>query len=516
MPSKAPDLDPMPADVWRRINGMETNGNMPAKPEIPEAKLERLRSELFEKGSEFLFTKRSDIVGVDQVLVEIDDVIHWVKHHRDYQKYESRLEPGIVFEGRPGTGKTLVSRYIASESDALFINVRDWPHNGSLLSDNDIAELFKAARETYAKTDKPIILFWDEFEANACERSNAAPEQQAAVSQLTAELDGIHGKNQGLLLIGCTNYAHAIDAALLRAGRMGLHIEFQAPDRAGKCAILGHYLDATRTKGKIEVETLSYFFDGDATAADIEEACVEAWRYAVRRGIKAGGRSKPALSQVDLMEVFVKRLVGPPTMFINLESEKRARVAVHEVGHAIMALVYGIPLRLITVQPGKKSLGRVIYAEVEEHIGTLDEYVDRIRIALGSIAAESVANVPAGVGTGGDIGQATATAQHLVDQLNYGSNLVNLVQLGETRGAHAMEPPRPNVAERTIEVADQDINTLLHRVQGEALSTMKMIGSEKLWAIANAVNDCTTMTGTEFSERFAELVGTHDFSQFRA
>lgn len=514
MPSKGQTADPVPADVWRRMNGLP-NGDVPAKPEIPEDKLERLRAELFENGSEFLLTKRSDIVGVDQVLTEIDDVIHWVKHHRDYQKYESRLEPGIVFEGKPGTGKTLVSRYIASESDALFINVRDWPHNGSLLTDNDIAELFKTARETYTKTDRPIILFWDEFEANACERANAAPEQQAAVSQLTAELDGIHGKNQGLLLIGCTNYVHAIDQALMRSGRMGLHIEFQAPDRAGKCAILGHYLDGTQTKGKIDVETLSYFFDGDATAADIEEACVEAWRYAVRRTIK-GESNKPALSQIDLMEVFVKRLVGPPTMFINLELEKRARVAVHEVGHAIMALVYGIPLRLITVQPGKKSLGRVIYAEIEEHIGTLDEYVDRVRISLGSIAAENVANIPAGVGTSGDIEQATSLAHHLVDVLNYGNNIVNLVQLGEARGAHSMEPPRPNVSERTIEAADQDINTLLSRVQGEALATMKMIGSEKLWAISNEVNNRVTMTGTEFSDKFAELIGTDDFSKFRS
>lgn len=507
-PKVRPDKLPPPSVLRRRVGQSNGNGDISdlERIPIPEDELERIRKDLFLNGSEFLPTKRSDIVGIDQVLQEIDDVIHCLQYHKDYRKYGSRLEPGIILEGRPGTGKTLVSRYIASESNALFVNVRDWPHNEALFTAEDIAALFKQARATYKQIKRPIILFWDEFEANACERSEASPEQATAVSQLTAELDGIHGKNEGLLLIGCTNYIGAIDDALLRSGRMGVHIEFVPPDRAGKRQLLTHYLSQSKTRGKIDVETLSYFFDSSATAADIEEACVEAWRYGVRRALKAG-EGRPSLTQADLMEVFVKRLVGPPTMFVNLELEKRARIAVHECGHAIMCLVYGIPLRLITVQPGKNCLGHVIFSEIEEHLGTLDEVVNNVRVYLGSIAAEEVAGLPQGVSVSGDIQQANEAAHRLIDALNYGSSgTFNLISLSESRGSHSMEPPRPNISERRVEMADTEIAALLQKLEDEAKRTLRLIGKERLWAIANEVNERVTMTGKEFEELFAKVV----------
>lgn len=473
----------------------------------PEDKIEQIRDELFAEGSEFKFTTRDEVVGIDNVLVEIDRLIHWLRNSKAYQRYGARLEPGVIFEGDPGTGKTLLSRFIASESGALFVNVRDFAHAGSLFRDADIADLFKRARATYRKTKRPVVLFWDEFENGAVERANATPEQAATVSQLTAELDGIHGKNEGILLIGCTNYIYGIDAALRRSGRMGLQIEFHAPDRAGKKLLLEHYLGKYKTKGKIDVDTLSYFFNSDDTAADIEESCMEAWRVAIYRTLISERRTA-SLTQEDIIQVFLKRLVGPPTAFINLPLEDRFRIAVHEVGHAIMALVYDIPLRLITVQPGKKSLGRTITAEVQEHIGTLEEIVSDMRVGIGSIAAEAQAGIPPSVGSTGDIEGINKMAVRLVDSLpsDGQASLFNVRTVGMARSANH-QGPTPNVSQGSLDRSDNDVKLLLDRIEADSQKVMASLGQESLREISNRVNETVTLTGHEFEALFKEVTG---------
>lgn len=485
-------------------------------PSYTDDALEEMRDKLFVEGSSYKETPRDQIVGIENVLVEVDDIIHWLRHSKDYQKQDARLEPGVIFEGDPGTGKTLVSRYVASASDAFFINVRDFPHNGSLFKDSDISDLFRRAREAYKYEDRPVVLFWDEFENGAWERSSGGttPEQAATVSQLTAELDGIHGKNEGILLIGCTNYIYGIDAALRRSGRLGLQIEFHAPDRVGKKLLLEHYLSKYTTQGKIDVDTLSYFFVSNDTAADIEESCMEAWRYAVKRSIE-NGVENASLSQDDLIAVFLKRLVGPPVAFVNLPFEQRARVAVHEVGHAIMALVYEIPLRLITVQPGKKSLGRTIATDVNEFIGSLDEMVSDIRVSIGSIAAERAAGLPLSNGATADVGSVTRTATKLVDDLHAGS-LTGLfrpstaaeVRIGGNRST------TPTVSPKALEDSDADVKTIIKDAERDADKVMAAIGRDRIWAIANAVNEEVTLTGTDFETLFQKIAG--EPTQFRA
>jgi cell division protease FtsH len=503
---------PFEIDVDTPMPLTNGTGKKDEKPRYGDKELNQLRDDLFANGSHFLATARGDIVGIDNVLVEIDQLVHWLCNSEDYRKYNSRLEPGVLFEGLPGTGKTLVSRYIATASNALFVNIRDWPHQGSLFKDADIAALFAKARETYANTKRPIVLFWDEFENAAVERSQSTPEQMTVVSQLTAELDGIHGKNEGIILIGCTNYVHMIDKALRRAGRMGVHIEFLPPDREGKRIILEHYLESMKTHGEIDTQTLSYFFDQSATAADIEEACVEAWRIAVRRSMKA--ESKPSLAQEDLMTIFVKRLVGPPPTFVNLAPDKRKRVAIHEMGHAIAALIYDVPLRLITVQPGKRSLGRVITAEVEEHIGTAGQEVDQIRVGLGSIAAEKVAGLEPSIGANADVNKAGQIAARLIDCLYHGERTALFSVRAVSAGRQGDMDITPSVSPAFVQRSDDDIDRVLREARSDVESAMSAVGKKNLLILADEVNDRITMTGDEFRDLFVDTVG--DPSQFRA
>lgn len=478
-------------------------------PKYKKSELDTLRTNLFIEGSDFKETHKDEIIGINNVLVEIDQLIFWLQNSQEFGTYKARLEPGVLFEGNPGTGKTLVSRYIATESNALFINIRDFAHNGAMFKDSDIRDLFRRARETYAETGKPILLFWDEFETGAKERSNASPEQAAAVSQLTAELDGVHGKNEGVLLIGCTNYMWGIDRALRRSGRMGFQIEFSSPDRAGKKKLLEHYVGKYATKGKIDMETISYFIGENATAASIEESCMEAWRVAVAKKIKSGTRTKPKLSQDDLIEVFLKRLVGPPTAFIDLPKEDRAKVAVHEIGHAIMALVFDIPLRLVTVQPGKKSLGKTIFAKTREHIGTFDELVSEMRVAVGSVTCERASGLPQGIGSTGDVVQVNQMAVQLVDDLHGGvqTGLFHPYSVGKSRSGGMEGGATPSVSDRAVEMSDNDVQWYLKNVEQDGEKVFAKIGEKFLWEIADEVNERVTLTGVEFADLFMRVTG---------
>lgn len=494
----------------------KASNSRPSSRKKKEKTQTELRDELFANGSDFKPTHLTDVVGIDNVIDEIEKVVHYLRNCSAYRSLGARLEPGIVLEGDPGTGKTLVSRYIATRADAWFISVRDFPCKDRVPSPADIRDLFRRARKLNKETNRPVILFWDEFEIAAQERGSdhTTSEEASVTSQLTSELDGIEGKDAGVLLIGCTNYAYRIDQALLRSGRMGLQIEFHAPSREGKQEILDHYLANVNCKEGIDCETLSFFFAKDATAADIEESVMEAWRYAVRRSLLAEDELTPALEQRDLMDVFVHRLVGPATTFSLPESE-RYQVSIHECGHAIMALVYGIPLRLITVQPGRRSLGRVMYDDVQQYTGTQDQMVDRMRVALGSLAAEQISGLPQMLGGKSDIHHANAIASGLVDDLNYGQRMgiFHVGGFGESRQS-AYSKITPQVSDETVRSSDLDILDLLNKTQGDAFIVMQRIGRGRLHHIANTVHEKVTMTGREFEGIFRKIAG--DPEQYRA
>lgn len=465
------------------------------------------RDQLFAEGSAFKRTVREEIVGIDNILGEIDEIIHWLRHSDVYGRFGSRLQPGVIFSGCPGTGKTLVSRWIASASDALFVNVRDFFHKGALFTDRDIQDLFHRARATYAQSKRPIVLFWDEFENAARERGDGAttPEQRSTVSQLTAELDGIHGKNEGILLIGCTNYSATIDEALKRRGRMGLEIDFYAPNRAGKELILSHYLSRMTTSKAIDVHTLSFFFTKENTAADIEEACVEAWRNGVRRFIEQPSLGEPTLNQDDLIKVFIKQLVGPPTTF-TLAKAERLPIAIHECGHAIVALTYSVPLRLVTVQPGKKALGRVMTADPQEYIGSTDDTLNRMRVGFGGIAAERTAQIPAITGAAGDIKNVNLNADHLVTALGTGTR-TGMFSMTSLERRVEYSTLNPQISGGVLERADADVKDLLLLVEKDACFATDRVGKANLLKIATEVDKRVTLTGIQFHDLYVEVCG---------
>jgi cell division protease FtsH len=487
--------------IERELQQATVRALSPTVSQVSAATVTSKRLRLFERGSRFAPVQKEDIVGIDNVLTQVDEVIHWLTHHEEYAKLKARPEPGVLFIGQPGTGKTYTSRYMATVSDAKFIDVRDFPYAGKSLAAQDIKDLFTISRRVHAESGKPIILFWDEFEGAARERSRTPSlEQASVVSQLTAELDGIGGKPAGILLIGCTNYADSIDMALKRSGRMGLHVVFNAPDRSGKKKLLEHYITKIKVRGEVDYDTASYFFNDWDTAAVIEEAVQQAWRFAVRRSID--NQTKPFLTENDLLEVFLKRLVGPPPAFSEITPETMYRVSVHETGHALAATLIGVPLRLVTIRPGRDHLGKTMTFQADPKSSTVQELLNQLKVGVAGTIAQEVTGTERSAGSAGDTKMLTEIAVDLIDAEGIGGRN-GMFNPAATR--KRFYNGNPSVSQKIIEDSDLDVKALIDQASKEVQVLFKTFGAKGIEALAKRLVEVQTMTGKQFLTEVRKL-----------
>lgn len=448
------------------------------------------RPALFRHGSPFAPVTRDEIVGIDGVLAEVDELVACLRHAEAFAHHGARLEPGVLFEGPPGTGKTLVARYLASASGALFVNVDDFMPTGELGA-ADLAELFTHARQALEVQRRPVVLFWDEFSVGREPAGPMKTRRSALASRLAIELDGVQGKNAGLLVVACTNNPGEIDHALLRPGRIGLRLRFSAPDRGGKALLLEHYLSERPTHGEFDFDALSYLFQPGRPAAEIEEAVGEAWRLTVRRSLARG--NEPALREADLRDALLDRLLGQVPLHAQTDDDARLRTAVHEVGHALVALEYGVPLTLVTVRPGVTAAGRVLTAQ---NVQDVTQAKAQLRLSLGGTAAEKLAGLQRGIGNSSDTGAATQIALTLVDLNGIGPR----ARVFNPRVCGGMRP----ISEEILGRLDEDALDLLNEAQDDVAEILGRMGGESILHLARLLIERETMLGGEFADAVAE------------
>ena len=459
------------------------------------------RNKFFEKGSSFAPAHREDIVGIDPILERLDPIVTWLNKSDSLEG--TRLQPGLLFDGNPGTGKTLCSRYLATMTNARFVNVREWPTEGDGVQATDVKALFDMARSFYNKDAKPIIIFWDEFESYARERIGLSARDSGIVSQLTAELDGINGKAPGVLFIGCTNYKENIDRALLRAGRMGIHINFIAPDRPGKQTLLKHYLSKFNTANDIDYEAVSYFFEDHDTAAFIEEAVNKAWLHAKIVSLK--NDTDAIITNNLLADVFLENLLGPPAPFLQVQDETEFHVAVHEIGHALIARLLDIPVRVITVRAGERSLGRTFTSTVNEKIRTVKDCESMVKILLGSIYAERLVGLPNLINSTNDIYRANELAHKLTGTMGVKAPPGSVEHLDffsydlKTRSAQGMSDGVKMLFDRRQMEIIQDSEVKVQRM-------LLQIGKDKVEELARRLSQDKVWTGKEFDRIASEIL----------
>ncbi|HVO29189.1 MAG TPA: ATP-dependent metallopeptidase FtsH/Yme1/Tma family protein, partial [bacterium] len=286
----------------------------------------------------------ADVAGADEAIEELQEVITFLKEPEKFNRLGGKMPKGILLVGPPGTGKTLLARAVAGEAGVPFFSI----------SGSEFVELFVGVgaarvRDLFhqAKERAPCIIFIDELDALGKTRvagPMAHEEREQTLNQLLVELDGFDPRG-GVVLMAATNRPEILDAALLRAGRFDRRVVIDRPERAGRRDILALHAKKVPLAKDVDLDEVAGMTPGMA-GADLANLINEAALLAVRRG-------KDEVGMAELVEALERGVAGMEKRTRILGADERRRVAVHELGHALVAraLPGADPVRKISIIP---------------------------------------------------------------------------------------------------------------------------------------------------------------------
>jgi len=384
--------------------------------------------------------------GSPEVIDECREVISYLENKAAYARVGAEMPKGILLEGPPGTGKTLLAKAIATETNSTFIS----------MSGSEFVELFVGmgaarVRELFddARENRPAIIFIDEIDAIGKQRGNGAnpigggnDEREQTLNQLLYEMDGFND-NTDLVVLAATNRRDILDKALLRPGRFDRVIRVPTPDRESREKILDLYL-----KNK-PVEQGEGGGESDRTAlAEITEGFsgAELKNLVNEAAIMAARNNQTTITKTNLFDAFEKSIVGLIRKNATIPAATQRRVAIHEMGHALMVLEFPdlFDLQKVSIQPTYEGAGGyTLFSEKPEikegGLYTKEVLRKRLAITMGGKAAESLMYGDEGVSMGAiqDLNQANQLAKRMVGNFGMGRELEVFynVEVGEGPGA---------------------------------------------------------------------------------
>ncbi len=353
-----------------------------------------------------------DVAGIDEVKEEVKEIIDYLKNPEKYKKLGGRPPKGILLYGEPGVGKTLLAKAIAGEANVPFISV----------SGSDFVEMFVgvgAARvrdlfET-ARKHAPCIVFIDELDALGRARGagfigGGNEEREQTLNQLLVEMDGFDSSS-GIVVIGATNRPDILDRALLRPGRFDRQIYVPKPDIKGRYEILKVHARNKKLAPDVDLWVVAKATPG-FTGADLENLLNEAALLAARK-------NKEAITMEEIEEAIDRVMIGLERKGMVITDKEKKKIALHELGHAMMTLMSenAEPLHKVTIIPRGMALGVTQQLPIsDKHLYDKKELLDRILVMLGGRAAEEVFYGKEGITTGAenDLQRATDLAYRMV------------------------------------------------------------------------------------------------------
>ncbi|MBK9983584.1 MAG: ATP-dependent zinc metalloprotease FtsH [Saprospiraceae bacterium] len=367
------------------------------------------KATLFEKDSKVTVTF-ADVAGLEEAKEEVMEVVDFLKHPKKYTALGGKIPKGVLLVGPPGTGKTLLAKAVAGEAAVPFFSISgsDFVEMFVGVGASRVRDLFKQAREK-----APCIVFIDEIDAIGRARGRNAfqggnDERENTLNQLLVEMDGF-STDKGVILMAATNRPDILDNALMRPGRFDRQIGLERPDLVGREAIFKVHLKNIKKGLSVDPKILSEMTPGFA-GADIANVCNEAALVAARRN----------KTEVDLDDFHyaLDRVIGGLEKRNKLISpEEKEIIAYHEAGHAICGwyLEHASPLVKVTIVPrGVGTLGFAQYSPKEEYITRTEQMLDRMCMALGGRAAESVIFDKISTGAQSDLDHVTKMAYSMV------------------------------------------------------------------------------------------------------
>ena len=366
----------------------------------------------------------SSWAGSPEIFEECTEIVSYLKNNTLYKNAGAEIPKGVLLEGPPGTGKTLIAKAIASEANATFISI----------SASEFVELFvgmgaSKVRNLFstARNNAPCIIFIDEIDAVGRQRGAGInmgnDEREQTLNQLLAEMDGF-AQNENIIVIAATNRKDVLDAALLRPGRFDRIVNVPLPDRESRKEIFNVYLKNKKVADDIQIDFLSEFSAG-FSGAQIKNLVNEAAINAARLG-------NTIITQKNIEDALEKLIVGIVKKNDTRNNNTLKRIAIHEIGHAFLALLYKeyFELKKVTIQNTYNGAGGyTIFNEypeiVEGGLYTKDLLKKRLIVAMGGKAAETVFYGDDFVSLGAiqDIKQANNIAQTMIGNYGMGDKL---------------------------------------------------------------------------------------------
>ncbi|MBP3735663.1 MAG: ATP-dependent zinc metalloprotease FtsH [Lachnospiraceae bacterium] len=360
-----------------------------------------------------------DVAGLIEEKEELKEIIDFLKDPGKYTKVGARIPKGVLLEGSPGTGKTLLAKAVAGEAGVPFFSI----------SGSDFVEMFvgvgaSRVRDMFedAKKNAPCIVFIDEIDAVARRRGTGLggghDEREQTLNQLLVEMDGF-GNNEGIIVMAATNRVDILDPAILRPGRFDRRISVALPDVRGREEILKVHSRGKPLSDDVNLEHIAQTSAG-FSGADLENLMNEAAIHAAHDG-------RQVISQADIQSSFIKVGIGTEKKSRIISDKEKRITAFHESGHAILFHLLPDVGPVYTVSIIPTGMGAAGYTmplpEKDEMFVTKGRMLQEIMVSLGGRIAEEIVFDDITTGASQDIKQATAMARRMVTRYGMSASI---------------------------------------------------------------------------------------------
>ena len=436
----------------------------------------------------------ADVAGEDEAKENLQEIVNYLHDPKQYEEIGASMPKGILLVGPPGTGKTMLAKAVAGESNVPFFSISgsEFVEMFVGMGASKVRDLFKQAKEK-----APCIVFIDEIDAIGQKRNSGQfggnDEREQTLNQLLTEMDGFEG-NTGVIILAATNRPDSLDPALTRPGRFDRRVPVELPDLKGREEILKVHAKKVKIAPGVDFNTVARMASG-ASGAELANIVNEAALRAVRAGRKS-------VTQADLEESIEVVIAGYQKKNSILTDHEKCIVAYHEIGHALVAAKQSnsAPVQKITIIPRTSgALGYTMQVDEGNHyLMNKAELENKIATLTGGRAAEEVAFNSITTGASNDIEQATKLARAMLTR--YGmSDEFDMVALETVNNQYLGGDTSLACSAQTQCEIDQKVVELV-KTQHEKAIRILTENRAKLDELAQYLYQKETITGEEFMD----------------
>lgn len=433
----------------------------------------------------------SDVAGEDEAKENLSEIVDYLHNPSKYKEIGASMPKGILLAGPPGTGKTMLAKAVAGESNVPFFSMSgsEFVEMFVGMGASKVRDLFRQAKEK-----APCIVFIDEIDAIGQKRDGRVggnDEREQTLNQLLTEMDGFE-TNNGVIILAATNRPESLDPALTRPGRFDRRVPVELPDLKGREEILKVHAKKVRLDQSVDFAEIARMASG-ASGAELANIVNEAALRAVRE-------NRRYVTQADLEESIEVVIAGYQKKNAILTDYEKKVVAYHEIGHALVAAKQSnsAPVQKITIVPRTSgALGYTMQVDEGNHyLMSKEELENKIATLTGGRAAEELIFNSASTGASNDIEQATKLARAMITRYGMSEDFDMVAMETVTNQYLGGDTSLSCSAETQAEIDRQVVELVKkqHRKAGQILADNR----EKLDELAAYLYEKETITGEEF------------------